>query len=114
MKGRPLLVSKLPRRAAYSSRCAWVVAGGRPAKLGAPSSRRQCRIEVPQITIGRAFRAGTKQHRQHAKKHLVGDDDVGREVLQDLLQAFVLAGDGVGEAIGRRAGLYGGISSVRA
>jgi UDP:flavonoid glycosyltransferase YjiC (YdhE family) len=41
--------------AAYSLRCAWVVAGGKPAKSGAPSSRRQCKIDVPQSTMGGRF-----------------------------------------------------------
>ena len=55
----------------------------------------------------RAFRARPEQHRQRAEIHVVGDDDVGREIPQDLLQAFVLARDGVGkEAVSPRAVLF--------
>ncbi len=70
----------------------WSRAVGR--KSGAPSSRRQCKIDVPQITIGGRFRARSEQHRQRAEIHIVGDDDVGREILQDLLQAPCWAGMG--------------------
>jgi hypothetical protein len=37
-----------------------------------------------------AFRTWAEQHRQHAEKHIVADDDVGREVLQSILQAIML------------------------
>ena len=46
---------------------------------------------------GGPFRARSQQHRQHAENHVVADDDVGREVPQNLLQALVLRGDGVDE-----------------
>src|SRR6266850_1572464 len=46
---------------------------------------------------GRSFRTWAEQHRQHAKKHIVADDDVGREVLQSVLQAVVLGWDTVDE-----------------
>jgi hypothetical protein len=35
--------------------------------------------------------------RQHAEKHIVADDDFGREVPQDLLYAIVLSGGGIDE-----------------
>ena len=44
---------------------------------------------------GRSFRARAEQHRQHAEKHVVADDDIGREVLQSVLQALVLRLDTV-------------------
>ena len=46
---------------------------------------------------GVPFRARSKQHRQDAEKHVVADDDVGREVPQHLLQALVLSGNGIDE-----------------
>src|SRR5258708_519058 len=46
---------------------------------------------------GRSFRTWAKQHRQHAEKHIVADYDVGREVLQSVLQAIVLGLDTVDE-----------------
>jgi hypothetical protein len=38
-----------------------------------------------------------EQHRQHAKEHVVSDNDVGRELLQNLLQTLVLRGNAVDE-----------------
>src|SRR5260370_36306382 len=46
---------------------------------------------------GGPFRARCEEHRQAAKNHIVTDDDVGREVPQNLLQALVLSRDGVDE-----------------
>ncbi len=55
----------------------------------------------------KAFRARPEQHRQHAVIHVVGDDDVGREILQDLLQTLVLGRDGIDQdAANHRAGLF--------
>ncbi len=53
-----------------------------------------------------AFRTRPEQHRQHAVICVVGGDDVGREILQDLLQAFVLARDRIDkEAVDHCTGL---------
>ena len=46
---------------------------------------------------GRSFRTWAEQHRQHAEKHIVADDDVGREVLQSVMKAIVLGCDIVDE-----------------
>ncbi len=45
----------------------------------------------------RPFRLRPEQHRQHAEQHVIADDDVGRETLQNLLQTLMLRGDGIDE-----------------
>ncbi len=45
----------------------------------------------------RPFRPRPEQHRQHAEQHVVANDDVGRETLQNLLQTLMLRGDDINE-----------------
>src|SRR6185369_9710535 len=60
----------------------------RSAVLATPVQKR-----CPAKNDRRSFRTWAEQHRQHAEKHIVADDEVGREVLQSVLQAIVLGSD---------------------
>ncbi len=46
---------------------------------------------------GRSIRSGAEKHGEKAEDHFVGDDEVGGECPQGLLQALVLTGDGVNQ-----------------
>ena len=47
--------------------------------------------------MGGRLRSRSEQHRQHPEQHVVADDDFGREILQHLLHALVLSGNGIDE-----------------
>ena len=72
--------------------CGWQADEMRSAVLATPVQKR-CAAK----NDGRPLRTRAEQHRQYAEKHIVADDDVGREVQESVLQAIVLGLDTVDE-----------------
>jgi hypothetical protein len=72
------------------------IAGGKPRKFGALSSRSQCKMEVPKKAIGGRFEPGPRSIGRRPQK-IIAYDDVASDFLQLLFQAIVLSGNVVDE-----------------